>query len=130
MSKEVLQVNLAGPGATKKLLRLSILQQELLRAQEQTAEARLEVLQRGAAMREQEAEYAFHQDRRADAKESMNRDATYDRERHRPCMFIGTDIFFDEDEQKWACEHCGVLAHGDTPAMACENFDHIWVFGK
>ena len=115
---------------SKKLMRLRIYQQELLRAEEMAAEATLERLQRAAALREQEAEYLFHNERRADAKVSMKREAGLEQERQRPSMFIGTDIFFDEDEQLWACEHCGVLAHGDTPAMACENFDHLWVFGK
>jgi len=43
---------------------------------------------------------------------------------------VYTEVYFDETEKQWACQHGGVTAYGDTPAMACENFDHLWVYGK
>lgn len=115
---------------SKKLMRLRIDEQRLIEASERATEASLERLQRGAALREQEAEYAFNNERRLEMKASMQRESRRDLEIQRPYVFVETMVYYDEDEQAWACEHCGVMAHGDTPSMACENFDHLWVFGK
>lgn len=34
-------------------------------------------------------------------------------------------LFEDEDEDG----RPPVVAYGDTPAQACDNFDHLWIFG-
>jgi hypothetical protein len=115
---------------TEKLLRLKILQERLVRAEEQTAEAKLQRLQRTAALREQEAEYEFNQVRRNQVMEEFEKESEWEKERRRPFMFLFTDVYFDESEEKWACQHAGVIAYGDTPSMACDNFDHLWVFGE
>ncbi len=114
----------------KKLLKLKIWQARLEQAHVGLAEAQIEKLQRGLAYREQEAEAECNQARRVKAREEVALQDMWDKEKQRPSMFIGTDIFYDEDKEKFACQHDGVIAYGDTPAMACENFDHLWVYGK
>ena len=115
---------------SKRLLRLQILKAHLTRANEQVQEAQIEKLQRALAYREQEAEFESNQARRAEIQKALEQERGWDKEKRRPSMFIFTDIFFDEELEKFACQHCGITAYGDTPAMACENFDHLWVFGK
>ena len=116
--------------ATEKTPRLRILAAKLQRAELQAAEAQLERLQRAAVLREQEAEFAYHQERRAEGRKDASRDREYGKEKYRPSYAVYTEVYFDETEKQWACQHGGVTAYGDTPAMACENFDHLWVYGK
>jgi rubrerythrin len=113
-----------------KTLRTRILTARLARAEFKAAEAQLERLQRAAALREQEEEYQYHQESRAAARKEQTQDDTLRKERLRPSFAVFTEIFFDETEEQWACQHCGVTAYGDTPDLACENFDHLWMFGK
>jgi len=40
-----------------------------------------------------------------------------------------TTADFAKDGDGWTCSHQGLVAHGETPAMAAENFDHLWTFG-
>ncbi len=115
---------------TKRLLRLKILKAQLDRAHEEFAEAQIERLQRALAYREQEAEHEFNQARRAEVRKEVESENNWTKEKRRPSMCIAGDIFYDETEEKFACRHDGITAYGDTPAMACENFDHLWVFGK
>ena len=115
---------------SEKLLRLKIYRQRLLRSQEQTAEARLECMQREVAVLEQRKENEFNEERREAVRAEVKRDAHWSKQRRRPCMAVYTEIYFDVDEEMFACRHAGVVAYGDTPSMACENFDHLWVFGK
>lgn len=113
----------------KKTLRLKILVAKLAQAECGHAEAHLQKMRGEIAFREQEAEFEFNQGARDKAKEEWVKDKVLDRERQRPCMFMYTEIFFDDDKELWACQHNGVTAHGDTPSIACENFDHLWVYG-
>jgi hypothetical protein len=48
----------------------------------------------------------------------------------RPWRIMGATIAFDSDTGKWRCEFQGVVALGETPEMACDNFDHLWMFGQ
>lgn len=114
----------------EKTLRLKILVAKLEQAECEHAEAHVQKMQREIAFREQEAEFEFNQDKRQELREEVEKDRILDRERQRPSMAMYTEVFFDEEVESWACQHCGVTAHGDTPAMACENFDHLWVYGK
>ena len=40
-----------------------------------------------------------------------------------------TGATFEQVGNGWTCSHQGLVAHGETPAMAAENFDHLWTFG-
>lgn len=48
----------------------------------------------------------------------------------RPCHLLDTEIEYDTDQEQWACHYQGVVAYGDTPELACENFDHKWMFSE
>jgi hypothetical protein len=115
---------------TEELLTLQILQEQLEQAQLHKVEAHIQKLQRGLAYQEQEQEAELSQEQRDQAREDRAKEVEWDKERRRPSMFLPTDVFFDEEKEKFGCQHSGVIAYGDTPAMACENFDHIWVYGK
>ncbi len=58
-----------------------------------------------------------------------NLEASY-RECRRPWRMAGAFVAFDSVTNRWKCEYQGVVAWGDTPEMACDNFDHLWMFGN
>lgn len=39
------------------------------------------------------------------------------------------NAMFDKFGNGWQLEHQGLVAYGDTPAMAADNFDHLWTYG-
>ena len=47
----------------------------------------------------------------------------------RPSNLRHPTVEFDMEKQLWSATLDGVVAHGDTPEMAYDNFDHLWVFG-
>ena len=115
---------------TEKALRLKILQAKLERSELQVEEARLERMQRAMAVRDQEEESEFNRQRRESLQKDTESKHFLDHEWRRPSMYLGTDVYFDDDAESWACQHGYVTAFGDTPEMACDNFDHLWVFGE
>jgi len=52
------------------------------------------------------------------------------REMQRPWRQLGAVVEFDSEKNQWKSELWGVAAWGDTPEMACDNFDHLWMYGK
>ena len=48
----------------------------------------------------------------------------------RPWKQNGATIEFDAERKQWTATYQGVVAYGDTPDMACDNFDHLWMFGE
>lgn len=59
----------------------------------------------------------------------VNLEASY-QEYRRPWRMTDAFIAFDDTINQWKCEFQGVIAWGDTPEMACDNFDHLWIFGN
>lgn len=114
----------------EKAVRLKILEVQLEKATVEKDMTKIMRLQSGLRFREEEEDFQFNQERRAEAREEAKRDARLNAERHRPSYCVYTEIYFDDEEEQWGCRHGGVVAYGDTPAMACDNFDHIWIFGK
>jgi hypothetical protein len=51
------------------------------------------------------------------------------REFQRPSRLHGISIRQDMATGKWVAELDGVRAEGDTPEMAADEFDHLYVFG-
>lgn len=61
----------------------------------------------------------------------------------RPHKMYPTDVFYSVSDKKYVChlpriyddgeedsmETAEIMAYGDTPAQACDNFDHQWVHG-
>ncbi len=57
-----------------------------------------------------------------------NLEASY-RECRRPWRLLGA-VVMPDDDRRWSCTFQGVTAYGDTPEIACDNFDHLWTFGE
>lgn len=49
----------------------------------------------------------------------------------RPCMTLGIQVRQEErgDRTVFIAAWSGLIAEGDTPEMACSNFDRMWVGG-
>lgn len=46
-------------------------------------------------------------------------------------LMMGDDYDADEDDEGFLTHHrAPIVAHGATPAEACDNFDHEWVHGR
>lgn len=58
-----------------------------------------------------------------------NMEACY-QECRRPWRMVGAIVTRDDTTNRWKCEFQGVTAWGDTPDIACDNFDHCWMFGN
>jgi hypothetical protein len=63
----------------------------------------------------------------------------------RPHKMYPTDVFYSVSDKKYVChlprmyndgededieETAEILVYGDTPAQACDNFDHQWIHGS
>lgn len=44
------------------------------------------------------------------------------------CRMATFSYFADEDDD--GVEEIPIIAYGDTPAEACDNFDHLWINGE
>lgn len=66
-------------------------------------------------------------ERRTAETQSANLEATC-KEYRRPWRLVGAII--ESDDIGWKCAFQGVCAWGDSPEMACDNFDHLWMFGQ
>lgn len=51
-------------------------------------------------------------------------------ELQRPWRQLGAVVGFDSEKSLWKSEFQGVAAWGDSPEIACDNFDHLWMYGK
>lgn len=116
--------------AEEKLLRLQILRTKLETAQLHLEEARLSNVQRELACQDQKDDTKFNETRREAMEKDMEEDNRLLKERQRPSYALCTEVTWDDDEKQYSCSHDGVTAYGETPAMAHDNFDHVWVFGK
>lgn len=61
--------------------------------------------------------------------EEFRREREQNKSRFRPSQEHWVEVRFNENMKQWEASHQGVVAYGDTPEMACDNFDHLWVFG-
>ena len=113
----------------QKDLRTNTLQARLKRAELQEEEAEMEHLQRALALQDQEEELAFNQQKRVEQLKRDEINTQCEMNWRRPSIFLHTEIFFDDEMNVWTCRYMGVFAEGDTPEMACANFDHLWLFG-
>ncbi len=66
---------------------------------------------------------------RSQVSQEANEEKRLRKEQQRPSRVLWPDVFFEDHNEQWACEHSGVVAHGDSPEIACENFDRLWMFG-
>jgi len=63
------------------------------------------------------------------------------REGMRPHKLYPTDVYWSPQDSKFICrlhfmemdeevDGISIFAYGDTPAEACDNFDHQWIHGN
>jgi len=98
----------------------------------QADQAEAELRQATAACICRQAQLAYEQQQQGfveqiQQSQTMNR---VQRQLGRPSQFLDTWVFFDDDRKQWTCVYSGVAAFGDSPEMACDNFDHLWMYGK
>ena len=62
------------------------------------------------------------------ATQQKNMEAIY-QECRRPWRTLGAFVGFDAEKDQWKAEFQGVVAWGMTPEIACDNFDHLWMYG-
>lgn len=48
----------------------------------------------------------------------------------RPCMTLGAAVRPEEEGTRFSCSWTGLIAYGETPEIACSNFDRMWVGGN
>ncbi len=113
----------------EEALRTKILQSRLRRSRFQEKEAELEQIQRALALQDQEEEIEFNRTQRESQRQREEVNISCERNWKRPSIFLYTEIYLDEEMNKWVCCYSGVTACGETPATACDNFDHLWMFG-
>jgi hypothetical protein len=53
-----------------------------------------------------------------------------DKNRRRPSRELWVEIRHEPENNRWVAERQGVVAYGDSPEMACDNFDHLWLYGE
>ena len=114
--------------ATK--LKFKILKSRLLAEQARQAEAEWEATRSAILFENTEETIEDARECRARARAEAIAEDTYRKDSRRPSRVLWPDVYFNTDEKKWACVHSGVRAFGDTPEIACDNFDHLWMYGK
>jgi hypothetical protein len=106
----------------EKLLRKKILEAKLKRALAERVQAECHRAAAEMALMKAriEAEYATKLEAERFRLHSQN---------GRPSRFLATYVFYDDEKQLWACAYDDIVTYGDSPEMACDNFDHLWVYG-
>lgn len=111
------------------------IQMKILEARNREAEADWEAsthwAKRAAVCREQE-ELKLANQKADEAYNQKYRDLAETREREwqRPSRMHYVEVTYDEERKQFAATYCGVTAYGDSPEMACDNFDHLWLYGS
>lgn len=111
-------------------LKFKILKSRLLTEQAHQAEAEWEATRSSILFENTEEEIEDARENRARARGEAEAEANYRKDSRRPSRVLWPDVFFNPEEKKWVCMHSGVRAYGDTPEIACDNFDHLWMYGK
>ena len=86
---------------------------------------------RAAICREQE-EIKLAEQKESQAREQKYRDLVETREREwlRPSKLHFAEVTYDTDRKQFVATCGGVTAYGNSPEMACDNFDHLWLYGQ
>jgi hypothetical protein len=114
----------------ERTLRVQILQARLEKARAEKEQAILHQMMAEMAAEEARLDFRMRsQAREQSAKEYME-DMRLKRQAARPSRFLGAFVFQDDEIGKWVCAYDGVTAYGESPEMACDNFDQLWVFGR
>jgi hypothetical protein len=100
-------------------------------AAESRAEAEAEWARRAALAREEKERNLVAQTQQVE-DEKKYRDLVEHRERQwqRPSHMHHVEVAFDPERHQFRAAYFGVVAWGNTPEIACDNFDHLWLFGE
>lgn len=102
---------------------LESIQQATLEAQLLTADAFYRAAEETVAKAKLETEQA------ALILADNKREIEYRKQHRRPSQERYANVEFDSDKKLWAAISQGVVAYGETPEIACDNFDHLWLYG-
>jgi hypothetical protein len=112
-----------------KILRLKIMKANLQTERARKTEAELEAYRSQVCATDMEEQLEHNRLCRTQVAREVDEDKRLRKEQQRPSRVLWPEVFWEPHKEKWACEHSGVEAHGDSPEIACENFDRLWVFG-
>lgn len=112
-----------------KILSLKIMKARLQTERARKTEAEIEAYRSKMAAEDMEEQIEHNRSFRSKESVDADEEKRLKREQQRPSRALWPDVFFEEHKEQWACEHSGVVAYGDSPEMACENFDSLWMFG-
>ncbi len=95
------------------------------------ARAETDWAKRAAVCREQE-ELRLATQKADEAHNQKCRELAEMRERQwqRPSRMQFAEVTYDGERKQFSAAYCGVVAYGDSPEMACDNFDHLWLYGN
>jgi hypothetical protein len=95
------------------------------------AETSKEWAKREAVAREAE-QFRLQTDKEKYARDLKARDLSdiQQQEYLRPSRLHFAEVTYDEERKQFAAICGGVTAYGDSPEMACDNFDHLWLYGE
>ncbi len=101
------------------------------KAAQSRAAAEVEWAKRASICHEQE-ELRLAEQLKQQAFDQKSRDLALNRERQwqRPSYTLRVEVTSDPERNQFKASFGGVCAWGDTPEMACDNFDHVWLYGE
>lgn len=102
----------------------SELRQQLLREEEQILTLEMERLN----MANLESDIRIQEEQRVGRRRELRESKQEVQDNRRPSRTLWPEIY--KGDSGWICEHGGVSATGDSPEMATDNFDHLWMFGE
>jgi len=112
-----------------KILSLKIIKVRLQTERARRAEAELEAYRSQIGATDMEEQLDHNRSGRSQDAHNLEEEKRLRKEQQRPSRALWPEVFWEDHKEQWACEHSGVVAYGDSPEMACENFDSLWVFG-
>jgi hypothetical protein len=74
-----------------------------------------------------ESDIRLQEEQRVDCRRELRANKQEERDRRRPSRTLYPEIY--RGDEGWVCEHGGVIAYGDSPEIATDNFDHLWLYG-
>ena len=101
------------------------------KAAQSRADAEAEWAKR-ASIGRQEEELKLADQLKQEAFNEKSRDLALNRERQwqRPSYTLRVEITSDPERNQFKASFGNLSAWGDTPEMACDNFDHLWLYGE
>jgi len=116
--------------AKAKKLHYKMLKAQLEVAKARQMEAEYEAARSAMLYENTEEEVAHAQEGRTRERKEADQESNHRKSTRRPSRALWPDVYYSENDKSWVCRHSGVRALGDTPDIACDNFDNLWMYGK